>query len=122
MWSLYHVTELQSLFFIRLEEKDFTFLHRLTIPLHSIPTTTQLAVALQFLATGSFQTVVASSHGISQPSVSRCIRTVTDVLWYYATEYIVFPNQAEQLINQQRFYERSGFHNSTIRTKAAPPG
>ena len=77
--------------------------------MHSIPTTTQLAVALQFLATGSFQTVVASSHGISQSSVSRCIRTVTDALWYYATEYIEFPNQAEQLINQQRFYERSGF-------------
>ena len=53
--------------------------------------------------------MVASSHGISQPSVSRCIRTVTDALCYYATEYIVFRNQAKQLINQQRFYERSGF-------------
>ena len=104
--SRYRVTKF---IFVRVEEKVLTFLHRLTIRSHSIPATTQLAVVLQFLATGSFQTVVASSHGISQPSVSRCIRTVSDALCYYATEYIVFPNKAEQLINQQRFYERSGF-------------
>ena len=48
-------------------------LHRSTAGSNSIPTTTQLAVKLQFMATGTFQTVIATAHGISQPSVSRCI-------------------------------------------------
>ena len=65
----------------------------------------QLAAA----ATGSFQTVVASSHGISQPSVSRCIRTVTDALCSCAKEFIVFLNISGQLLTQQKFYEKSGF-------------
>ena len=41
-----------------------TFIVRPTGRSHTIPTTTQLAVTLQFLATGTFQTVVASNHGI----------------------------------------------------------
>ena len=95
--------------FIQLEEKVLTFLHRSTFRSYAIPAATQLAVSLQFLATGSFQTVVASSHGISQPSVSRCIRTVTEALCFYAKEFIVFPSESEQLINQQRFAERHCF-------------
>ena len=94
---------------IQLEEKVSTFLHRSTIRSHAIPAATQLAVSLQLLATGSFQTVVASSHGISQPSVSRCIRTVTDTFCFYAKELMVFPNESEQLRNQQRFAERYCF-------------
>ena len=56
--------------FVQLEEKIKTFSHRSTIRSHPIAASTQLAVALQFFATGSFQTVMASSHGISQPSQS----------------------------------------------------
>ena len=95
--------------FIQLEEKVLTFMHRSTFRSYAIPAATQLAVSLQFLATGSFQNVVASSHGISQPSVSRCIRTVTDALCFYAKEFIVFPSESEQLLNQQRFAERHCF-------------
>ena len=95
--------------FVDLEEKISIFLHRSTIRSHPIASSTQLAVALQFLATGSFQTVIASSHGISQPSVSRCIRTVSDALCSYAREFVLFPNKTGQLIHQQRFYERYGF-------------
>ena len=49
--------------FVQLHEKVVTFLHRLTTRSHSIPATTQLAVALQFLATGSFQTLVDKTRG-----------------------------------------------------------
>ena len=63
--------------FVQLQEQVVTFIHRSTTRSHSISASTQLAVALQFLATGSFQIVVATSHGIAQPSVSRCIGTVT---------------------------------------------
>ena len=76
---------------------------------HSLPTTTQLAIALQFLATGSFQNVIASSHGISQPSVSRCIAAVTDALCLHAKEFIVFPKQEDQLTIQRSFQEKDGF-------------
>ena len=37
---------------VHLQEKVVTFLHRSTTRSHPIPATTQLAVALQFLATG----------------------------------------------------------------------
>ena len=83
--------------FVQLQEKVVTFLHRSTIRSHSIPAPTQ-----QFLATGSFQTVVATSHGISQPSV-------TDALCFFARHYIVFPNQIEQLRIQQKFFDINGF-------------
>ena len=86
--------------FVQLQEKVVTFLHRSTIRSHSIPAPTQLAVTLQFLATGSFQTVVATSHEISQPSVSRCIRSDRCTM-FFARDYIVFPNQIEQLRIQQ---------------------
>ena len=95
--------------FVQLQEKVVTFLLLSTIRSHSIPAPTQLAVTLQFLATGSFQTVVATSHGISQPSVSRCIRTVTYALCFFARDYIVFPNQIEQLRIQQKFLDLNGF-------------
>ena len=41
---------------------------------HSIPSITQLDVPLQFLATGTFQTVVASAHGILQTSLLQCVK------------------------------------------------
>ena len=56
--------------FMELLDRLETFIVRPTGRSHAIPMTTQLAVTLEFLATGTFQTVVASSHGISQCSVS----------------------------------------------------
>ena len=51
--------------FIELIGRLETYLSQTTRRSHSISATTQLAATLQFLATGSFQTVVASCHGIS---------------------------------------------------------
>ena len=59
--------------FFQLHDKILDSLHRCSLRSNPIPTTTQLAVALQFMATRTFQTVMATAHGISQPSVSRCI-------------------------------------------------
>ena len=69
---------------IQLHEKIVGSLLRYTIEYQPIPTLTQLAVSLQFLATGSFQTVTAIAHGISQSSVSRCIAAVSDSLCMHA--------------------------------------
>ena len=95
--------------FIQLHDKIVGFLNRSTNRSHSIPTTTQLAVALQFFATGSFQTVVSTAHGISQPSVSRCIGVVSDALSPFAKEYITFPNQQLQTQVQPSFLDKNGF-------------
>ena len=86
-----------------------TFMSRSTSRSHSTYVTTQLEVTLQFLATGSFQTVVASAHGISQPSVSSCVRGVTDALCSIAKEYIQFPTPARQMSIQFGFMEKFGF-------------
>ena len=62
--------------FVDLEEKISIFLHRSTIRSHPIVSSTQLAVALQFLATGSFQTVIITwdISALSLPMYSHCIR------------------------------------------------
>ena len=75
--------------FLNLLNKISIKLHRSTARFHSIAPTTQLAVALQFLATGTFQTVIASSDGISQTYVSRCLTAVTKALTsiYQISEY-----------------------------------
>ena len=74
--------------FVNLLNKISIKLHRSTARSHSIAPTTQLAVALQFLATGTFQTVIASAHGISQTSVSRCVTAVTKALTSMVPAYV----------------------------------
>ena len=95
--------------FIDLLDRLETFTVRPTSRSHSISMTTQLAVTLQFLATGTFQTVVGSCHGISQCAVSRCIATVTDALCACAKDFIYFPSVEGQTINQLRFQDKYGF-------------
>ena len=94
--------------FIQHHDKIAGFLNRSTNRSHSIPTTTQLAVALQFFATGSFR-LVSTAHGISQPSVSRCIGVVSDALSSFAKEYITFPNQQLQTQVQQSLLDKDRF-------------
>ena len=105
--SRYRITRYM---FIQLHEKITGYFLRPRIhSSHPIPSTTQFAVALQFLETGSFQTVIATSHGVSQPSVSRCIAAVTDGLCSIAKDNIKFPNLHEQSQLQQSFLEKCGF-------------
>ena len=88
--------------FLELHDKIETFISRSTSRSHSLSVKTQLAVTLQFLATGSFQIVVASAHGISQPSVSNCVRGVTYTSCSIAKEYI-------QMSMQHDLWKSSGF-------------
>ncbi|KAI6648304.1 Nuclease HARBI1 [Oopsacas minuta] len=95
--------------FLELNDKIETFISRSTRRSHSLSVTTQLAVTLQFLATGSFQTVVASVHGISQLSVSNCVRGVTEALCSIAKDYIQFPTAARQMSLQHGLLGKFGF-------------
>ena len=67
------------------------------------------AVALQFLTTGTFQTVVAFAHGISQTSLSRCVTAVCVGLASIASRYIQFPSESRQRVFQELFLQHGGF-------------
>ena len=95
--------------FTELLDEISSKLFRSTTRSHSIPPTTQLAVALQFLATGTFQTVVSSGHGISQTPVSRCVTAVCDGLSSIASRYIQFPSISRQRVIQKSFLQHGGF-------------
>ncbi|KAI6658940.1 Nuclease HARBI1 [Oopsacas minuta] len=75
--------------FLELHDKIETFMSRSTSRSHALSVTTQLVVTLQFLATGSFQTVVASAHGISQALCSTVLETDEHAAWI--NEKFVFP-------------------------------
>ena len=75
---------------------------------HSMPPTTLLAVTLQFLATGSFQTVVASAQCISQTFASTCVTAVCDGSAAIAGRYIQFPSESLQIFIQESFHQRGG--------------
>ena len=95
--------------FVNLLNKYSIKLHRSTARSHSIAPTTQLAVALQFLATGTFQTVIASAHIISQISVSKCVTAATKALTSIAPAYINFPNTTRQRVIQEYFLKKYKF-------------
>ena len=59
---------------------------------HAIPTSTQVLAAVRFYASGSFQSVVADTVGLTQASVSRVISHVTHVLSEKSKEEIKMPS------------------------------
>ena len=74
---------------------------------------TQLFCTLRFLATGSFQQVVADLHGISKASVSRSVHNVCLALCHHAREFISFPSgSAEIRKTKENFFLLSGLPNT----------
>ena len=67
---------------------------------------TQIMAALRFFASGSFQMVVGGTLGVSQSSVSRVVRDVTNALCRRARQFIKFPaTDAECIRSKQQFFE-----------------
>ena len=74
---------------------------------------TQLFCTLRFLATGSFQQVVADLHGVSKASVSRSVHNVCLALCHHAREFISFPSgSAEIRKTKENFFLLSGLPNT----------
>ncbi|KAI5635137.1 DDE superfamily endonuclease domain-containing protein [Phthorimaea operculella] len=67
-----------------------------------IPAETQMAAALRYYATGSFQAVCGDLEFISQPSVSRIIKNISAQLAAQAPSKLVFP---ENLTNVSTGFE-----------------
>ena len=76
----------------------------------AIPVHTQVLVALRFYASGSFQSVVSDTVGLSQASVSRIINGVSNALFDKAQREIRMPHDPESvMLTKQGFYAIHGF-------------
>lgn len=83
---------------------------------HSIPSVVKLLATLQILASGSFQTVIASAVGISQPSLSQIFTQVLDALLRRTGQYIHFPTTIAEI----RDIKQDFFKLQTFRTSLEP--
>ena len=67
-----------------------------------IPPVLQITVALRFYATGNFQITDGDFIGLSQPSVCRIIKRVSNSIARKKLHFIKFPSEAKgQRIKQQ---------------------
>ncbi|XP_064596850.1 putative nuclease HARBI1 [Liolophura sinensis] len=75
---------------------------------HAIPVVLQVLTALRYYASGSFQSLVSDLHGISVPSTSRIVRSVTTAIVNLNTYplSISSPSNPREIAEaQQAFYE-----------------
>ncbi|KAH9379403.1 hypothetical protein HPB48_016525 [Haemaphysalis longicornis] len=83
-----------------------------------LSTETKALCALRFFATGSYQNLVGSdeSVGVSQASVSRCVRTVSTAIVAVGTEkgWVQFPTTAEERRRRPRRRTSYGSGTSTV--------
>ncbi|XP_026471873.1 putative nuclease HARBI1 [Ctenocephalides felis] len=74
----------------------------------------QVLAAIHFFGHGSYQTDVGNCHlnSMSQPSVSRCIKTVTDLIIKHATpKYVNFPKTSSERDENKK---RKGYYSINI--------
>ncbi|XP_007497448.1 putative nuclease HARBI1 [Monodelphis domestica] len=70
---------------------------------------TQILAALGFYTSGSFQTRMGDTIGISQASMSRCVANVTEALVERASQFIHFPTDETSIQNlKDEFYGLAG--------------
>jgi len=85
-------------------------LKRSTATSSSLTASMQILVTLRFYATESMQHVADDLHGISQPSVSRCVLAVSKLLTCNASAYVNFPtDDATQYKVMADFYKTAAF-------------
>lgn len=61
-----------------------------------IPPVLQLAVSLQFYATGTYQYVIGELHDLSQPSICRIIRRISRKIAHLSRKFVMFPQSVER--------------------------
>ncbi|XP_045584851.1 putative nuclease HARBI1 [Procambarus clarkii] len=85
---------------------------RITKRSRAIPCHTIVLVALRFYTSGSLQSVIADSTGLSQSSVSRIITEVTDAFYRKAVAEIKMPTEMSEIIETKaKFDSLNGFPN-----------
>ncbi|XP_041465700.1 putative nuclease HARBI1 [Lytechinus variegatus] len=103
----YRFTKHTALYLINILEED---LSRNTDRNNPLPVVVQVMTALRFYAVGSFQIMHGDEASISQPSVSRVIKKVSEAIARRKREFMRFPSTRDELeTTQQQFYEYCGF-------------
>ncbi|XP_017875626.1 putative nuclease HARBI1, partial [Ceratina calcarata] len=74
----------------------------------------QLLMCLRYYASSSFQQVLGDTMGISQPTVSRIVNRVSDLLGRLIFEYIKFPNSDEARRENRRLFRDLGQGSGAI--------
>ncbi|XP_042210294.1 putative nuclease HARBI1 [Homarus americanus] len=91
---------------LRLCEELDPFLRRRTRRSHAVPIHTQVLVALRVYASGTFQHVLGDTVGLTQASVSRIIRDVTQILTERARFEIKMPTGNVQIARTVQGFAR----------------
>ena len=76
---------------------------------HPIPPEVQLQVGLRYYATGTFQIVCGDICNVSQPSVSRIVRKISNAIALKSKDFIVFPTGEAAIHTQHEFKNKFGF-------------
>nr|XP_033809117.1 putative nuclease HARBI1 [Geotrypetes seraphini] len=77
---------------------------------YPMPVHLKVTTALAFLATGSFQSVLASSIGLTQPAISNCLTQFLNAFLTHTSDYISFPTTPQALQNSMKqFYNVAQF-------------
>nr|XP_033800012.1 putative nuclease HARBI1 [Geotrypetes seraphini] len=77
---------------------------------YPMPVHLKVTTALVFLATGSFQSVLASSSGLTQPAISNCLTQFLNAFLTHTHDYISFPTTLQALQDSmRRFYNVAQF-------------
>ena len=82
----------------------------------SLPVSMQVTLALRFYGTGSFQSVIADSNGVSAMSVSRSVTLVSEALTNRAKTFIKMPTNPivipikAPFDDEPLYVTRKGFH------------
>ena len=80
-------------------------LDQVTLRSCSLSKSLRILVGLRYLATGSFQNVVADTVHISQPTVSRTFSSFLDSILELVPSLIKWPGQIEQQATRNHFFE-----------------
>nr|XP_033799978.1 putative nuclease HARBI1 [Geotrypetes seraphini] len=77
---------------------------------YPIPVHLKITSALTFLATGSFQSVLAVNNGLTQPAISNCLTQFLHAFLTHTHEYISLPTISQTLQGSMRqFYNVAQF-------------
>ena len=77
----------------------------------SLSTSLKILVGLRYLATGSFQNVVADTINISQPTVSRTLSAFLNSIQRLSPSLIKWPTHVEQQATRNHFFENFNLPN-----------
>ncbi|XP_055999383.1 putative nuclease HARBI1 [Ostrea edulis] len=80
--------------------------------INALPPLLQLFVCLRFFATGAYHKLIGDSINVSESTVGRCCRSVTDAILRVRQQFIVFPRDAQARKTKQEFIKIAGFPNT----------